>query len=290
MTEIKRIQLIAAAKELNHLLDADPKIRTVGIKSEDMIGPIKTAAGLLEDGDKLTTITKNILEGLGIVLPEGIIIDDDGGPPADDLSSDEAGEPAAEATVEELTALIEEMNVVMSLDPVIEIPEDADVAKLKALIKENCYDKGECQVFDNDKFSEASWKLLAGLDVNPIITEKKKPAKEKAGKEKVPAAKPAKAGKTEKPAKEKAAKPAKAPAEKKEKAFKGPGVIKSIATIIKEKGPITKENILAELVKLFPDRDKDAMKNTINVQIPNRINKEQDFQIENTDKGWKVKK
>jgi len=32
------------------------------------------------------------------------------------------------------------------------------------------------------------------------------------------------------------------------------------------------------------------MKNTINVQIPNRINKEQDFQIENTDKGWKVKK
>jgi hypothetical protein len=70
--------------------------------------------------------------------------------------------------------------------------------------------------------------------------------------------------------------------------LKGPGVIKTIVAAIKENGPITKEGILAILVEKFPDRDAEAMKKTINVQVPNRISKEHDLVIEKTDKGYKV--
>jgi hypothetical protein len=71
--------------------------------------------------------------------------------------------------------------------------------------------------------------------------------------------------------------------------FKGPGVIKTIRDFIVENGPVTKEEILEHLTETFPDRDPKAMTGTMNVQVPNRINKECDFQIEkNEDGGWFV--
>ena len=57
---------------------------------------------------------------------------------------------------------------------------------------------------------------------------------------------------------------------------KGPGVIATIADVIEKGGTkgVSKEEILEVLVKTFPDKAKESMKNTINVQVPNRISKE----------------
>jgi hypothetical protein len=53
-----------------------------------------------------------------------------------------------------------------------------------------------------------------------------------------------------------------------------PGIIASIVEFLQgatEAKPITKEKILTKLEKRFPDRSADAMKKTVNVQVPNRI-------------------
>jgi len=46
-----------------------------------------------------------------------------------------------------------------------------------------------------------------------------------------------------------------------------PGVIQSILETIREKGPVTKEQILEELTRRFPDRNTKSMRSTIQVQI-----------------------
>jgi len=73
------------------------------------------------------------------------------------------------------------------------------------------------------------------------------------------------------------------PAEKKEKK---PGVITTIVGLIEnsKRTGISKEDILARLKEVFPDREEKSMKNTINVQVPNRITKEK-FPVEKTKAG-----
>jgi len=208
MSEPKRPELIAAAKELNTLLDPDPKIKTVGVKTDELTKAIVVAAGLLDKGDSLTTETHAVLCALEVELPEGLVIaaadaDDENG---DNAQEEKKPEPAIER--EDLVALIEEMNKVMDLDPAIEASEKSSIDGLKKLIHDNCYDKGECQVFDTDKFSPEAWETLTVLGVRPVVTKKAKDKPAKAEK----AEKPAKAGKAEK-----AEKPAKAKKEKKEK-------------------------------------------------------------------------
>ena len=287
MKDIKRTDLIACAVELNTQLDPDPNIKTVGIKTEDLIKAITKAAGLIEEGDKISESTSDMLITLEIKIPEGVIVEtaDD---PADEIKAADG-----ELDLEVLISLAKQMNDIMALAPAIEVADESTFDELKAVILENCYDGKDCQIYAADEFSAENWVTLKSLGIVPV-TEDGTPAEEvpvKKGKDKVGKEKPAK---TEKPAKEKAEKAEKKekkekPA-KKEKEVKGPGVIKTIVSTIKDHGPITKEQILEKLVKAFPERDAEAMKKTINVQVPNRINKEQDFQIENTDKGWKVVK
>ena len=275
MKDIKRTDLIACATQLNALLDPDPKIKTVGIKTEDLIKAITKAAGLIEEGDKISEATSDMLITLEIKIPEGVIVE------ATDDPADEAKAANGELSLEDLISLAKQMNDIMALAPAIEVADESTFDELKAVILENCYDGKDCQIYATDEFSAENWVTLKSLGIVPV-TEDGVPAEEapaKKGKDKV--------GK-EKAAKEKAEKKEK-PA-KKEKETKGPGVIKTIASTIKDHGPITKEQILEKLIKAFPERDAEAMKKTINVQVPNRINKEQDFQIENTDKGWKVVK
>lgn len=83
----------------------------------------------------------------------------------------------------------------------------------------------------------------------------------------------AKTGTTEKP--------------EKKKGKKKPGVI---ATIIKSisKKPKTKKQILAKLVKKFPERDADKMMKTINVQVPSRLRKDKELNIQKSDKGYLI--
>lgn len=71
----------------------------------------------------------------------------------------------------------------------------------------------------------------------------------------------------------------------KKKAPKGPGVISTILEIIKTKGPVSKEQIQSALTRKFPDRPKDGMMNTINIQVPSRLNKEKNAKIKKNAKG-----
>ena len=281
MKDIKRTDLIACAVELNGLLDPDPKIKTVGIKTEDLIKAITKAAGLIEEGDKISEATSDMLITLEIKIPEGVIVEtaDD---PADEIKATDG-----ELALQDLISLAKQMNDIMALAPAIEVADESTFDELKAVILENCYDGKDCQIYATDEFSAENWVTLKSLGIVPVTEDgapveeaPAKKSKDKAGKEKT--------SKTEKSAKEKAENKEKSAKEKKE--VKGPGVIKTIVSTIKDHGPITKEQILEKLVKAFPERDAESMKKTINVQVPNRINKEQDFQIENTDKGWKVVK
>ena len=75
---------------------------------------------------------------------------------------------------------------------------------------------------------------------------------------------------------EEAPKKVKKGAPKKAGAEGKPGIIATIAGMIEKSGKkgVTKKEILAQLVEDFPDRSEESMKNTINVQVPARINKE----------------
>lgn len=85
----------------------------------------------------------------------------------------------------------------------------------------------------------------------------------------------------------------KAEVKKETKKEKGPGVLSTILTSIKEKGPITREALLKVLVKDFPDREEVGMKKTIQAQLggkqrPLRMEREKDIKFKISDKGYSV--
>mgnify|MGYP001069027727 CR=1 FL=1 len=67
---------------------------------------------------------------------------------------------------------------------------------------------------------------------------------------------------------------------------KSPGVISTIFNLIEKSGTkgITKQEILDQLIKRFPDRSADKMNNTVNVQIPHRVSRER-FKLEKLEGG-----
>jgi hypothetical protein len=148
----------------------------------------------------------------------------------------------------------------------IEVPEDADEEYLTEKIKK------AMDYIDpkTDKFSKKTVAVLDELSEDAPAKEEKAPepvTRKKAGKkveevadadEEAPA--PKKKGKRP----EKAGEPGK------------PGIIATIAKLIEDSGKkgVTKDEILETLKEEFPDRNEQSMKNTINVQVPARINKE----------------
>jgi hypothetical protein len=74
---------------------------------------------------------------------------------------------------------------------------------------------------------------------------------------------------------------------KKSSEKRSPGVIATILTLVTESGKtgISKADILAKLVEMFPDRAADGMSKTINVQIPNRLERERNVKIVKLENG-----
>lgn len=68
---------------------------------------------------------------------------------------------------------------------------------------------------------------------------------------------------------------------------KGPGVIATIFTLVNhaDKGGISKADILAKLVEMFPEREAAGMEKTINVQLPSRMSKERGVTIKKLETG-----
>ena len=173
---------------------------------------------------------------------------------------------------EQLLTLGEELNKLLFEGSEVEYEEMDDEA-LEAQIRQDC-----TEIDPKDAFTDEAKAIIAELDIDIEWAVAKKPAAKAAP------AKTEKAAKVEKPAAAKKAGPKKAGGEGK------PGVIATIIDLLK-KGPITKADILAELVKTFPDREEKAMKSTINIQVPGRIIKDKGLDVvEVKDKGWKIKK
>jgi len=158
-----------------------------------------------------------------------------------------------------LRAAAKEVNEVVGVEPPINTK--ASVAELIEKLKEA---KAEVIDPEQDEFTEATQAVLDELDEEEEEVEEEEA--EEAEEEEV----------EEKPAKKASKKEGKKSAPKKAGEPGKPGIIATIVALVEGSGKkgITKEEILAELVANFPDRSEDSMKNTINVQVPARINKE----------------
>ena len=151
-----------------------------------------------------------------------------------------------------------DINAVLKPDPLIDLNQteeeiSPELLELLPSIKEG------------DTLALTTWKTLKAMGWK----EAKAPVKK--------IAKPAKAADKKK---------VKVPKEPKEKK---PGVLSTILEVLKKGKPITKEGILAVLVKRFPDRAAESMAKTINVQVPNRIAKEHKVKIDKTEKGYVIR-
>lgn len=75
--------------------------------------------------------------------------------------------------------------------------------------------------------------------------------------------------------------------------IKTPGVIDTIEAVLKaagEKGKgVTKEQIADKLAKAFPDRERDAMLKTVNVQVPSRLKSDRNLKVTKDDNGYMIK-
>jgi len=162
-----------------------------------------------------------------------------------------------------LRAAAKEVNEVVGVEPPIntKAPVSELIEKLKEA-KETVIDPAQ------DEFTEATQAVLDELDEpqeeEPEEDPDEDPDEEEEVVEKKSSKKPAKKEGTKKEGPKKAGEPGK------------PGIIATIVSLIEESGKkgITKAEILKELVDRFPERSEDSMKNTINVQVPARINKE----------------
>lgn len=163
-----------------------------------------------------------------------------------------------------LRAAAKEVNDVVGVEPPINTKASVSelIEKLKEA-KETVIDP------EQDEFTEATQAVLDELDEPqeeakaPTRKPKPAPVKEEEEEEEEEE-KPAKKEGAKKEGPKKAGEPGK------------PGIIATIVSLIEESGKkgITKAEILKELVDRFPERSEDSMKNTINVQVPARINKE----------------
>ena len=72
---------------------------------------------------------------------------------------------------------------------------------------------------------------------------------------------------------------------KKEAAQKKPGVVATIAQVVINKGPVSKDQILKVLATKFKDHKEAALKATINAQLPGRLSKTMKIKIRRNDDG-----
>ena len=240
--KITKKELIKTAKELNELMGLDPAIPTAK-DTEDSV--------LME---KIGEAAEMLEEDDEISEVAQEVIDYI----AEQQEEVEEAEEAAEETEEAPEEAEEEQTTE-------QLVEESDYKALKAMVAEYPEFKGiDIALFPAKKVEELRKRMLKVLA--------------KAAEKEPEAAAPTK--------EEKSAAKKDAPAKKEKKAPKqsGPGVIATIVACIEGAGKkgITKDEILAVLVKTFPEKEEKSMKSTINVQVPARISKER-FKVENKD-------
>ena len=249
-------QLIKAAEELNELFGLDPEIVTENVTKEELEMDIKAAAEFIAEDDEFSSGTTTVLKRLGVFEVDKEVS-------KKILKEPEEEEPEEEELEEELEeedyqAIYKEIKKASRLDL------NERTKALKKIVKTYLVFEGIvgsiAGKFDVAEIRQTMLNILKlkGVKIMEKDEMNLKPKPEK----------PVKTAKVEKPAKEKK--------EKKAGGVKGPGVIATIVETIEAAGKkgVTKQEIWDILCKKFPDRDTESMRNTINVQVPNRIKKE----------------
>ncbi len=195
------------------------------------------------------------------------------------------------ATKKELTAVAKELNKVLGLDPAIDTGSRVKVSDLEETIKQAIE-----LIEPEDEFTEATQAIITALSPAPqeeALEEEDDDDDDDDVEEEAPEGDEEDEDEEdeddddddededeEEPVLKQDKKKKEPPLGKKEKTA---GVIESIIELIEKSGQkgISKEQILEELIKRFPDRQPTSMKNTINVQVPTRISKER-FPLEKT--------
>lgn len=249
-----------AALELQEVCNFNPPFRSKGKTEEEVTKWLKEASVLLEPTDqkKISEDTEDVLTQLGVW------------PFAETVEPVEPVEPVKEPEeeAEDNSNMENEINIASS------------VRELKDIAKTN-------EEFKSIRGNLASYKktddlrqcMLAMLNPEGVGKKEEGISKEdeKERKEGKKSSTPEFIKKEEKQSKEK----------KKTTQMKKVGVITTIVECVENadsKKGISKEEILEVLKKNFPDRDVKSMKNTINVQVPNRIFKEK-FPVKKLETG-----
>lgn len=244
-----RKELVAAAKELNDVLGLSPKIKIVGIKQEDLETKLIEASELLTEDDDLSDKTQKVLNELKSKnVDEDDIEDDDD---VEDVEDDDVEDDDVEDDEDndEDDDVEDDEDDDVDEDLVEKIKSTKNVKSLKKIVKnEEVFAKSKIQkrapgIFDVDELRNGMLEAIGALQ--DVIEEKT------AGKSKNSNS-------------------------KKGKSSGKPGVIATIVSLVEKSGKkgISKEEVLEVLKEQFPEREEKSMKNTINVQIPNRISKE----------------
>jgi hypothetical protein len=196
------------------------------------------------------------------------------------------------ATKKELTTVAKELNKVLGLDPAIDTGSRVKLADLEEAIKQAIE-----LIEPEDEFTEATQAIITALSPAPqeeALEEEDDDDDDDDVEEETDdyddndddeeddddEDEDEEDEDEEEPVLKQDKKKKEPPLGKKEKTA---GVVQSIIELIEKSGQkgISKEQILEELIKRFPDRQPTSMKNTINIQVPTRISKER-FPLEKT--------
>lgn len=241
MADVKRSDLVNAAKTLNDLLGLEPEI-DVKAKPPELTEKLKTAAGMLEPEDALPDDVKETLIAIEAIEGEE--------PEKTEPEQEEKPKEEKTETPEDLVGLIE---------------GTAKLAALKKIVNDFADQFGNlCDKLDEYK-GLAGPKALKADMLTALGADGSSDKKDKEPKPK---------------------KDAKGEGTRSASKGKKPGIINTIVETIEKSGKkgVTKDEILNALKETFPDRDEKSMKNTINVQVPNRITKEK-FKVVKTEDG-----
>jgi len=142
--KVKRSELIAAAKELNIILEPDPEIE-VGLPSEELMEILVEAAKLLEPGDKISVTTQKVLDNLSKRAFPVAEVSEAGEEPVAEPEKTEAGE--VEITDKDISVEKE--------DPPEPVKEKAPAKKKDAPVKEKKAPTKEKATTGKDEFGFA---------------------------------------------------------------------------------------------------------------------------------------
>lgn len=254
--EVTLEQLIAVAEDFNSFMFASPDEGIpIDLEYDDLLAEVTETAEELEATDTILQITADTLDLLNIDYNAAVAEEE--APESEEDDDQEEEKPVPKPTGKNKPSKVEveeeqaDEEAAKAAD-IAMIKKTKDIEKMKGVAKAWGIRIPPPFYKDTAKLKEY---LIGKLDGSAPTPEKK----EKVDK-----------------------------SEKKEKKAKkvGGGVIAKIAELITAAGKkgITKEAILAELAKEFPDREEKSMKNTLNVQLPNRMSKEK-FPVGKTEAG-----